>query len=627
MPHAQFPMPQFSLHRFTSAPEDKTSKSTVIFWFSLTLTFAAVYGLMVLQKAFGAEYIVQDDARQHVFWMQRFVDSQLFPNDLIADYFQTVAPAGYTGLYWLAAKLGIAPLLLSKLLPPILGIITTAYCFALTMQLLPVPVAGFISSLFLNHYLWMRDDLVSATAVAFVYPLFAAFLYYWTRRALLPACAALALLGLFYPQAVLISAGIIILELWRKQDYRFCLSCLAVAFSVMLLYALKSNGYGPVVTAAEARNLPEFLPGGEFKFFNKYPQDFWFTGQRSGIAPRFGSILPLVAGGLLPLLLLFNWSRSRLWSKVVAEDPPQTPPSKKGGKETPLFKGGLGGTSDWNIPFLSTSFDQNKFLASSPFPLLRRLENIGLLLEIILASLAMFFICHAMLFRLHLPSRYTEHSLRFVAAIAGGIALTVLIDAVASWSQKQRKPIVYYIFTVLVLGVVILEPTWLKRFPRTDYVIGKAAPAYEFFAAQPKDILVASLAAEANNIPLFSQRSIIVGSEGYPVPYHKKYYKEMRQRTVDSIAAHYSSDLEDLRRFTEGYSIDFWLVEEGAFTPDYITRDRWMMQYRDTANEAIANLQQGKTPALARASDRCTVLQSDRFAIIEAKCAIGLAAD
>ena len=578
-----------SLHRFTTAPEDQTSKSTVIFWFSLTLTFAAVYGLMVLQKAFGAEYIVQDDARQHVFWMQRFVDSQLFPKDLIADYFQTVAPAGYTGLYWFAAKLGIAPLLLSKLLPPILGIITTAYCFALTMQLLPVPVAGFISSLFLNHYLWMRDDLVSATAVAFVYPLFAAFLYYWTRRALLPACASLALLGLFYPQAVLISAGIIIIELWRKQDYRFCLSCLAVAFSVMLLYALKSNGYGPVVTAAEARNLPEFLPGGEFKFFNKYPQDFWFTGQRSGIAPRFGSILPLVTGGLLPLLLLFNWNRSRLENQKLQ--------------------------------------NQNQSLASSPFPLLRRLENIGLLLEIILASLAMFFICHAMLFRLHLPSRYTEHSLRFVAAIAAGIALTVLVDAVASWSQKQRKPIVHYIFTALVLGVVILEPTWLKRFPRTDYVIGKAAPAYEFFAAQPKDILVASLAAEANNIPLFSQRSIIVGSEGYPVPYHKKYYKEMRQRTVDSIAAHYSPDIQDLRRFTEGYSIDFWMVEEGAFTPDYITRDRWMMQYRDTANEAIANLQQGKTPALARASDRCTVLQSDRFAIIEAKCAIGLAAD
>lgn len=575
-----------SLHRFITAPEDKTSKSTVIFWFSLTLTFAAIYGLMVLQQAFGAEYVVQDDARQHVFWMQRFVDSELFPNDLIADYFQTVAPAGYAGLYWLAAKLGVAPLLLSKLLPPVLGVITTAYCFALTMQLLPVPVAGFISGLFLNHYLWMRDDVVSATAVAFVYPLFVAFLYYWTRRALLPSCAALALLGLFYPQAVLICMGIIAIALWRKRDYRFCFSCLAVAFSVMLLYAFKSHGYGPVIMAAEARNLPEFLPGGEFKFFNKYPQDFWFTGQRSGIAPRFGTILPLVTGAILPLLLLFSPSGEQL-------------------QDSELKNEGI----------------KNEAIAC-PFPLLKRLKNTWLLLEIILASLAMFFLCHALLFRLHLPSRYTEHSLRFVAAIAAGIALTIILDAVASWSEKQGKPIVFFIFAGLILGVVILEPTWLKRFPRTDYVTGKAASAYEFLAAQPKDILVASLATEANNIPVFSQRSILVGSEGYPVPYHKKYYSQMRQRTVDAIAAHYSPDPQELRRFTEKYDIYFWMVEEGAFTPEYITRDRWMMQYRDATDEAIANLEQGKIPALARASDRCTVLQSDRFAIIEAKCAI-----
>ena len=553
---------------------------------------------MVLQRAFGAEYIVQDDARQHVFWMQRFVDSELFPNDLIADYFQTVAPAGYTSLYWLAAKLGIAPLLLSKLLPPVLGVITTGYCFALTMQLLPVPVAGFISGLFLNHYIWMRDDVVSATAVAFVYPLFVAFLYYWTRRALLPSCAALALLGLFYPQAVLICIGIIAIELWRKRDYRFCFSCLAVAFSVMLLYAFKSHGYGPVIAAAEARNLPEFLPGGEFKFFNKYPQDFWFTGQRSGIAPRFGSILPLVTGAILPLLLLFSASRGQSQDPRLKNEPLNNEPIK-------------------NEPL------KNESIAASPFPLLKRLKNTGLLLEIILASLGMFFICHALLFRLHLPSRYTEHSLRFVAAIAAGIALTVILDAVTSWSQKQGKPIVCFIFTALILGVVILEPTWLKRFPRTDYVTGNAAPVYEFLASQPKDILVASLAAEANNIPVFSQRSILVGSEGYPVPYHKKYYSDMRQRTVDAIAAHYSPEPQELRRFTEKYNIDFWLLEEGAFTPEYITRDRWMMQYRDAADEAIANLEQGKIPALALAlGDRCTVLQSDRFAIIEAKCAI-----
>ena len=52
---------------------------------------------------------MQDDARQHVFWMQRFIDSELFPHDLIADYFQSVAPTGYTTLYRIAAALGSIP--------------------------------------------------------------------------------------------------------------------------------------------------------------------------------------------------------------------------------------------------------------------------------------------------------------------------------------------------------------------------------------------------------------------------------------------------------------------------------------------------------------------------------------
>ncbi|NER33809.1 MAG: hypothetical protein F6J93_07095 [Oscillatoria sp. SIO1A7] len=45
-------------------------------------------------------------------------------------------------------------------------------------------------------------------------------------------------------------------------------------------------------------------------------------------------------------------------SKVVAEDPPQTPPSGRGGKLADgVFKGGSGGSSDWGIPSLSTGFD------------------------------------------------------------------------------------------------------------------------------------------------------------------------------------------------------------------------------------------------------------------------------
>ena len=167
-----------SLHRFLTAPTANKSSPQMIFWLSLSLTFAAIYSILALKRAFSGEYVVQDDARQHVFWMRRFLDADLFPNDLIANYFQSIAPPGYSTVYQIPAFVGIDPLVLSKLLPLVLGLLTTIYCFGVCVQLLPVPITGFIGALLLNQNLWMQDGLISATPKAFLYPLFLSFLYY-----------------------------------------------------------------------------------------------------------------------------------------------------------------------------------------------------------------------------------------------------------------------------------------------------------------------------------------------------------------------------------------------------------------------------------------------------------------
>ncbi len=156
-------------------PLNSAKSSHKIFWLSLSLTFATIYSLGALQQAFSGEYVVQDDARQHVFWMGRFLDPELFPNDLIADYFQSVAPRGYKTFYWLFAKLGIAPIFLNKLLPLGLSLVTAAYCFGVCFQILPIPVAGFLASILLSQNIWYQDDIVSGTPRAFLYPLFREF--------------------------------------------------------------------------------------------------------------------------------------------------------------------------------------------------------------------------------------------------------------------------------------------------------------------------------------------------------------------------------------------------------------------------------------------------------------------
>jgi hypothetical protein len=196
----------FFINYFNQNPR----KKQVIFWLFLSLIFASIYAGIALQKAFSNEYVVQDDARVYIFWMQRFSDPSLLPRDWLANYFQSVTPAGYAALYHLMSICRISPLLFSKILPAILGLITTFYCFFVTLEIFPVPVTAFLSSLLFNQTLWLRDDLVSATPRAFISPLILAFLYYLLRGAWVPVCISIALLGLFYPLGVFLCAGILI---------------------------------------------------------------------------------------------------------------------------------------------------------------------------------------------------------------------------------------------------------------------------------------------------------------------------------------------------------------------------------------------------------------------------------
>jgi hypothetical protein len=568
------------LHRFLTAPTTKTSRSQVVFWFSLSLTFSAIYAILGLQQAFSGEYVIADDAREHVFWMQRFLDTELFPKDYIADYFQSVAPAGYTALYQWMTYLGINPLLLHKLLPPVLGLLTTGYCFGVCMEILPVPIAGFIATLLLNQSLWMTDDLASATPRAFLYPLFVVFMYYLLRRSLLPCAVAIALLGLFYPQCVFICAGVLILRLLRledgrlrlspdRQDYWLCATGLGVSLLVLLPYALTPNKFGPAYTAAQAKQIPDFWKG-KSAVFQRDLWRFFITGKRTGM---FG--LPVFTpptlwlGLLLPVLLRFG----------------------------------------------------------SKFPLSRYLTpSLMLLPQIILASIGMFFAAHALLFKLHLPSRYTSYTFRLLLTIATGISLTLLLDAVLGWLRQHgknrfSKPQLLAMGTTLLIGAgLVFYPSFVKNFPLAGYVVGRVPPLYEFFAQQPKDILIASLSEEANNLPTFSRRSILMGREYY-IPYHKGYYQQIRQRFFELIRAQYSQNLAEAQNLIRQYGVDFWLLDREWSTAQYLHNNGWFRRFQ-LIKEEVAALQQGKVPALLGVVDQCTVFQTKDLVVLQADCIV-----
>jgi len=76
----------------------------------------------------------------------------------------------------------------------------------------------------------------------------------------------------------------------------------------------------------------------------------------------------------------------------------------------------------------------------------------------------MFFAAHALLFKLHLPNRYSEHSLRIVLAIA---AATLIVICNALWHAcKQRLPPqgrqLLALASVALIGALILYPSFEK---------------------------------------------------------------------------------------------------------------------------------------------------------------------
>lgn len=565
------------------------------FWFCLSLAIATFYIYLNLLLIINRKYVVQDDARQHVFWMMRFLDPKLFSNDVITDYFQSVATVGYRFLYRFVAVLGINPLLFHKILPSILALISTGYAFGVCLEIFPIPLAGFITALLLNQHLWMEDNLSSATPRAFLTPLLLAFLYYLLRGAKSSSLGAtsfvdrrnffgkqslpllvIVISSLFYPHVVLVASGVLIVRLlnWEngklklsenKQDYWICGTGLVVAFLVLFPYVISESQFGSIVDLETAKTMPEFYLGGRTHFFDKNIFYYWLAGERSGIFTD-SMLMPftLVAALFLPFLMRF--------------------PGK--------------------------------------FPLVKEMTKEARILgQLTIVAFGLFFLAHALLFHLYLPSRYTQYILPFVLVFASAIALTVLLDAGLRGLQTRHlhKKILSLGLVAFISLSLIFYPSFLNQFPQAGYKFGNFPSLYQFFAQQPKDILIASLSPEADNIPSFTLRSVLVSKET-AIALYPDYYSVIRQRILDLIEAQYSPKIADVKNLIQKYDIDFWLLDKKEFSAEYLENNNWLQQFQPVTSQAQTQLSQGDTPALLKATEFCSVWQVETLVVLDAEC-------
>ncbi|MEM6404821.1 MAG: hypothetical protein AAF757_32125, partial [Cyanobacteria bacterium P01_D01_bin.116] len=110
---------------------------------------------------------------------------------------------------------------------------------------------------------------------------------------------------------------------------------------------------------------------------------------------------------------------------------------------------------------------------------------------------------------------------------------------------------------------------------------------------------------------------------------------KFRQRIIDLTQAQYSENLDDVKAFIKKYQVDFWLLESGAFAPEYIKTNSLLKQYYQSSlnqdelvkitKDIPQILQQGNIPALSKTVVNCTATKTSKFVVLDAKCIVNTA--
>lgn len=581
-------------------------------WLIGALAVATLYSALALRLAFRLPNLVQDDARQHIFWMRRFIDPTLFPNDLIADYFQAVAPAGYKFIYWIFARLSVDPLLLSKLLPAMIGIVTAYLAFKLFVQLTANARGAFFASVLLGQLIWLKDDVISATPRAFVCPLFLAFFLFLRQRRRWLCLVMLAGEGLVYPQAAFVSIGILALRLMQWKDR----PAPRLQSSRLDQSAGSPSSFNPSRQSEGSISIEGAARVGRVRRHLQFSRD------------RRDYVL-LLAGLLVSAAVIFPFSSSvsRYGPVISREEALALPEFQRHGRSE-FFVGGLNFWSDApRSGLLPNAVPQHIFVlavVALALWLLRRSKfSLAPLGQVALAATGMWGAAHLFLFRLHLPARYSQWAFQILFALAAAMAIATIWDASEKWRdrlrQKDRRAAARAISMALLLGgsLILIYPHLKRKFPNPSYIPARPMALYDFLRTQPKDSVIVALRKPGNLIPVFAQRSILVGSE-YAIPYHQGFYQSIRRRGQETVQALYTSRAAELRAFIEKNDVDLIVINrDDAATPRYLKKLRW---FREVApvREISERVENGMRPALIDYVEPCKIWENQTNIVLDA---------
>lgn len=555
-------------------------------WLGLSLAVAAIPAVRILIQAFFGPSAIGNDGRHFVPWLRRLVDPGLFPDDPMADYFLSVTPWAYRAVFWLAAQLGLDPVVLATLLAAGLSLSLGWVAFRLGRTLGRTGFAGFVCAVLIVLFAARTRLVYDGIPRSFALPLLLLALSAVLRReTVLSAVAMLALAGT-YPQVTMVAIGAFVLFPWtirltlrRDRGLRRAVAAAVVAGVAGLVpFVLDSSAFGPTVSAAEAMWLPTFQEGGRSAYHWGDAIGPYLCDTRGAYLdePWCGRQRPVEAAAHIALLgLLLAWVTIR-------------------------------------------AYRAERLGAAGPAPS----TEVRILPLLVVSATIGWAAAHLLLFAMHLPSRYTTVPLWIAFSTALGLLLARGLATVLT--RPARRPGVEKIrlaaagAALLGLFVVLVSA---RDLPRDRLVRTDLPEIMTYLAGQPRDALVASIdAGSADNIGAFASRSIWISRE-LAIPYANRYRNILARRAAQFLPAFWSPDIAALRRFVAETGTDFFLIGPKDFDPSAFDRAWWAKMYPDVAAQVRSAARVGSPAILARAA-ACTVMREQEEILVDAGCAV-----
>jgi hypothetical protein len=176
------------------------------------------------------------------------------------------------------------------------------------------------------------------------------------------------------------------------------------------------------------------------------------------------------------------------------------------------------------------------------------------------SSLLLFFAAKVLLLKLFIPSRYLEYTTNILYCF---IIPFLLSPVVLPFIKRCSKPL-----AIAILGAVLLTGA-IRQYGRELYDYSTWHNLSEFVQSTPPDSLFAGYPELMDNVLTFGQRNVFASFE-LAHPWSVGYWAMMGPRLDKMLHAYYGSSPEDIRFFCAQEGIDYFVVDQRHFKPEFM---------------------------------------------------------